>query len=152
MRKWLAKMLLGKDYNVVEVNVAPRKIVKPVHIMIDEILQEFDFAKVHYVMQELNWTWVKHPANGFKSFDDIEHAEVAVPSIDTLKLGAVHRIWAAIEEAQRPENAENSEHCPYIVSSGGFKATVYKDKEGLISWIDLEFVLTEWDSIYDEID
>jgi hypothetical protein len=150
MRKWLAKKLLGKDYTVVETNVAPRKIVKPIHIMIDEILQEFDFNKVHYVMQELNWTWVKQPVNGFKSFEDIEHAEMGVPSLDRIKMAAVERIWSAIDEAQNPINSENSEDCPYTCSSGGFQATVYKDKEGLISLIALEFVLTEWDSTYEE--
>ncbi len=149
MKKWLAKILLGNEYKNIEENPQP---ILGLREMIRDIIDNFDFNKVHYVMQELNWKWVDAPEGGFKSYEELENAPTRVPSIEHIKEMARARMKNAIAEALSIEHSDIDENCPYISSSGGLKATVFKDKLGRISHIGLEFILTDWESNYDEID
>lgn len=150
MRKWLAKILLGKDYEILE-NTSRGKQLKNKYQMIKEIIDNFNFDKVHYVMTELNWEWV-HLEKEVKTFEDIENAPRRIPTVEELKMAAIQRMESAIDEAEKPEHKGIDENCPFTSASGGFKTTVFKDKKGRISWIELQFVLTDWESMYDELD
>lgn len=152
MRKWLAKILLGKDYKILETpNRKKKELFKNKYQMIKEIIDNFNFDKVHYVMTELNWEWVQLEKEAY-TFEDIENAPKRVPTIEELKMAAINRIECAIEEAEKKEHAKIDENYPFSSASGGFKTTVFKDKKGRISWIELQFVLTDWESAYDETD
>ena len=51
-----------------------RVYLDPVNKMIDDIIENFDFKRVHSVMEHLNWKWI----------------DKGVPSIDDLKDTARH--------------------------------------------------------------
>ena len=93
--------------------------------MMFDILNNFDFEKVHVVMKSLNWTW--YP-NG-------------VPTVDDITFSARERIESVIKACLL--DAKPSEE--YFVSSGGLKATAIKDDYGQITFLQLEFVVVSWD-------
>lgn len=95
--------------------------------MIDNILDNFDFEKCRKAMIHLNWTWGFVPE---------------IPSIERMKDAAVQRIHSAIDVAKKSKNS----HFTYFSSSGGFKASVWKNRYGHIEGINLEFILTGWES------
>ena len=80
------------------------------------ILQNFDFGKVHKVMQALNWTW---------------HGD-GVPSVATIKQRASELLAGCNEVGQE-------------VHEGGFSARCYLGELGHKCW-SLEFVLESWES------
>jgi hypothetical protein len=102
-------------------------INKKEYELVDEVLKHFDFKKCHKVMKHLDWGW---------GFDE------QIPTVDRLKERGRDRIISAIEGIK--ENKKHHHLEGYFSSSGGLKATVYKNKYGLITNIILEFVLTEW--------
>lgn len=95
--------------------------------MIENILDNFDFYKCWNVMMMLQWGW------GFNS---------EVPSIETLRNAAVERLKGAMSLAK----LGNSHMSSYWTSSGGLKATAWKNRYNQIEGIHLEFVLTDWES------
>lgn len=95
--------------------------------MIENILDNFDFYKCWNVMTMLQWGW------GFNS---------EVPTIEILRNAAIDRLKNAMSLAK----AGNSHMSSYWVSSGGLKATAWKNKYNHIEGIRLEFVLTDWDA------
>ena len=97
--------------------------------MIADILNEFDFDKVHLVMKSLSWRW------GF---------DAKIPSIDDLRYASRERMEGAMKGCL--DDKTFGVDTPYVNSSGGLKATTYKDIYGQINYLQLEFVLTEWDS------
>lgn len=96
--------------------------------MVSDVLDNFDFAKCWIAMRTLNWTW---------GFDNQQ------PSIFELKTSAEERMKSAIKYAKQNKEGHQS---PYYVSSGGLKATVWKNMYNHIISVQLEFVLTDWDS------
>ena len=98
--------------------------------MIANILNEFDFIRVHEVMVCLNWEWCN---NG-------------IPSIDKLRNAARKRMDDAIKYCIY----EGTANIPYHSSSGGLKATVEKNIYGQIDFIGLEFVVSSWETIAEE--
>jgi len=100
------------------------EFVSKVDILINEILEEFDFERVSIVMEALDWRW---------STDGI-------PSISLMKDHARRLIRSAAQDM-----AANSEQ-KWTVGSGGFEATVtnYPD-EGIAAT--LRFVVTEWTTV-----
>ena len=96
--------------------------------MIDDIIENFDFEKCHFVMTKLKWSWVR-----------------GIPTIDDLKRAAIQRMEQAIEGA-----LDKKDILPlnsyYFSSSGGLKATAWRNRYGHLEAINLEFVLAEWDS------
>ena len=99
--------------------------------MIANILNEFDFIKIHQVMVCLDWQWMYN--NG-------------IPTIDGLRNAARKRIDSAIKGCI----GEGTANIPYSASSGGLKATVEKNIYGQIDFIELEFVVSSWDTTAEE--
>lgn len=97
--------------------------------MIEDVLEHFDFEKCHYVMTKLRWFWFGR----------------GVPTIEDLKDSARQRLESAIKGA-----TDKKDRLPlnsyYFCSSGGLKATAWRNRYGHLEAINLEFVLTEWDS------
>lgn len=95
--------------------------------MIENIIECFDFDRCQFVMRNTGWTW------GFNGY---------FPTVDDLKRAARERIKNAIEIAKK----EKHSNYPYYCSSGGLKATARVNRYGHIYSIELEFILTSWDS------
>lgn len=89
-----------------------------------EILNNFDFEKVHRVMEFLNWTWVTKK-NGRK-----------IPSVKKMKKRASLLIDEALKSLKKSEVTE------YSAETGGFEAYAFYGEEGLE--ITLKFVVDEW--------
>lgn len=81
---------------------------------IKKILKNFDFDRVHDVMEHLNWGW--------------KDTDGKVPSIDQLK-----------ELAKKLLNEVSEKDEFYNISTGGFRAFKYENGS-----LELEFVLTDW--------
>lgn len=97
--------------------------------LINEILANFDFEKVHKTMTLLDWRWVGR----------------GVPSINEIRDSASERLESAIEQVISSKNKEHHD-IGWISSSGGLKATAWKNKKGKLEKLSLEFVLTDWDT------
>jgi len=96
-------------------------------LMIEEIIDNFDFYKCWTVMKVLEWSWGIQPE---------------IPNVDRLKTAAVSRLKDAMELAKKGENHKFT----YFSSSGGLKGSAWKNRYGHIEAIRLEFVLTDWDA------
>jgi hypothetical protein len=97
--------------------------------MIDEIIDNFDFVKCHVVMTLLNWEW----------------AGRGIPTVEDLKVSAVNRLESAIKGVLDKKEILPL-HSYYFSSSGGLKATAWRNRYGHLEGINLEFVLSEWES------
>ncbi len=97
--------------------------------LINEVFENFDFNEVHKVMKLMNWKWV--------SYDTYK-----VPSLEKIKKSAQTRIENAIEVAK--QNKYKHREVEYFSSSGGIKASVWKNIYGQITNIQLQFILSEW--------
>jgi hypothetical protein len=97
--------------------------------MIEDVLEHFDFDKCYLAMKALKWQWFS----------------VGIPSVEDLKYSARERLESAIKGA-----TDKKDILPlnsyYVSSSGGLKATAWRNRYGHLDAINLEFVLTEWDS------
>ena len=93
--------------------------------MMFDIINNFDFEKVHIAMNHLGWTWYS----------------IGSPTVDDLRFAARERIESVIKSCLLDGNPNDE----YISSSGGLKATAIKDDYGQITFLELEFVLTSWD-------
>ena len=69
-----------------------------------KFLQDFDFDRVHKVMEALGWTWAQH--DGCRT-----------PTVDELKLFALGLVRQAIQDSEKTKK-------PSDLSSGGFVARV----------------------------
>ena len=101
------------------------------HDVVWEILENFDFDRVHSVMEFLGWTWHKH-------FPD-KPEQVYVPDVNQLRTEARRRLISAIEWARDNEGKQ------YLSSSGGFEVTVEIDEWGK-AWASLKFIVADWDN------
>lgn len=93
--------------------------------MMFDIINNFDFQKVHDTMKYLNWTW--YPKG--------------VPTVDNIIFGAREKIESVIKVCLLEAKPDEE----YFVSSGGLKATAIKNEYGQITFLQLEFVLTSWE-------
>ena len=99
--------------------------------LIDEVITNFDFYKCQLMMEYMGWKWMTN--NGYRNptkYDLIESAK--------------ERIQSAIEGSK--ESGRMTLNEAYYSSSGGLKASVYKNRYNQITFIRLEFVLTDWDA------
>ena len=96
---------------------------------INEIIANFDFEKVNKTMIALDWKW----------------GDEGVPNIKELKESAIERLESAIKQVLSPDNKEHH-NTAWISSSGGLKATAWKNKKDKLEKLQLEFVLTDWDT------
>jgi hypothetical protein len=101
--------------------------------MVQEVLDHFDWIKCHQTMNLLNWEWYF----------------VGVPTIGDLKECAQKLFETAIQGVKNPSINYNSF---YFVATGGLKAIAWKNKFGHIVQLELEFVLTSWESDGDYFD
>jgi hypothetical protein len=92
--------------------------------MIDEIIDKFNFERVHIAMTALDWQWATTAGNGY-----------AIPTLTKLKAMARTLLRESFNETQ--------------VSSGGFVATYHPKDELTSEYFDLKFVLHHADS-YDD--
>lgn len=86
-----------------------------------EILQEFDYDKVHKVMNFLNWTYAFNPN---------------VPSFEELKAFSLEQMLYCVNRA-----IEYKSKC--TTECGGFHVIVDPDEKNF--YIRLSFSLTSWD-------
>ena len=93
--------------------------------VIEEILENFDFDKVHKVMEALDWKWV-----GGGTQD-------GVPSVYRLIKKAEELLKDCVNEI------EHRNTNTLVLSTGGFKATCVKYDDGEIV-LELEFVLSNF--------
>ena len=107
----------------------PKIYFDPVNEMIDDIMDEFDFAKVHMTMDYLGWKWVGEAVD-----------------IDMLRKEA-RRLLKGAAQARLGEFIDEHWEQGILNGTGGFQATAFCDatKTKIIA-LDLKFVLTEWDS------
>jgi len=100
--------LLGKMLNKDEVEK------EPLDKMIDEIMDEFNFARVHKAMVALDWKWASS-----KSY---------IPSMDDLRETAESLLRGAAESRLGDYKGEHWE-LGIINGTGGFQATAYCDED-----------------------
>jgi hypothetical protein len=105
------------------------EIHKKEYELIIEILENFDFDKCEKVMKHLNWTWWNNSNS---------------PTVQELRESAKQRIEDSIINLKKEEKWHYSQ--PYMSSSGGVCAHVWKNRYGKICNIQLQFILTEWDT------
>ena len=99
--------------------------------MINEIIANFDFERVKKTMEALNWEWA---------------ITKGIPNIEQLKENAIERLERAIELSTSPDNVKYHHHVGWISSSGGFKAVAWKNKKGKLKKLQLEFIVSDWDT------
>ena len=93
--------------------------------MMFDIMNHFDYDKVHNVMKHLEWEWYGK----------------GIPTVDDIRFAARERIESVIKTCLSEANPNEE----YFSSSGGLKATAIKDDYGQITFLQLEFILTGWD-------
>jgi len=98
--------------------------------MINEVLANFDFDKVHKTMTLLNWVWA---------------GSDGVPTKAELKEAAEYHMNGAIEQVLSPDNKSHTD-CAWISASGGFKAMAWRTKRNKLARVQLEFMVTDWDA------
>jgi hypothetical protein len=91
---------------------------------INDLIDDFDFQRVHIAMTALDWQWQTTEGNGH-----------AVPSIAKLKGMARHLLRESIKNK--------------VVASGGFVAKYHPKVDNDSEYFSLQFVLTEKDSFED---
>lgn len=93
---------------------------------INNIIENFNWEKVHWVMDALGWTWAT--------------TQNEVPSIGALLGCAMNLLHDAYDSAL-------VEKTTYIKATGGFRATAFVDEETKeIYELRLVFELTSWES------
>ena len=122
--------LLGKMLNKDEVEK------EPVDKMIDEIMDEFNFAKVHKTMVALDWKWAVTSNN-------------KVPTMDELRKEA-ERLLRDAADVRLDMFKEEPWESPIYCSTGGFSAAAWcnEDKTKIIR-LDLDFIVSSWSARID---
>jgi hypothetical protein len=104
----------------------------PTEAMIDEIMEEFNFAKVFRAMDALDWKW------GTFSGDK------GTPSVDDLRKTAEYLLRGAAK-SRLGDSKDSHWELGIINATGGFQATAYCDEDKTkITALSLQFVVTEW--------
>lgn len=87
---------------------------------VKEIIEEFDFDKVHNVMTHLNWKWGDE-----------------IPTMVKIMVKASEMLEEVYSESETSKK-------DFFIGTGGFEAQAYYE-EGTIK-LQLKFVLTSWDN------
>jgi hypothetical protein len=116
-----------------KLNPVEVKPVDPLVTMVDDILSEFDFEKVHDTMVALDWKWYStHPS---------------VPSIRDLK-DTARQLLISVYNLRKDEYKETHSEVPVTCGTGGFRATALSNDDGVVDFLKLEFIVTEWEVTY----
>jgi hypothetical protein len=119
-----------------KISGTPVKQKLTVEDMIDEIMEEFDFARVRKAMVALDWKW--------------GGSDYRIPNIDELREAAEERLRDAVELRLGGYRDEHHE-VGIISATGGFKATAFcNETKTKITGLKLEFIVTDWDSFNEE--
>jgi hypothetical protein len=117
-----------------KMNPQPQLDVDPVEEMIDGIMENFEWKRVHEVMDYLNWQW-----RG-------EFVTVAMlkDTADQLLRGAINSRFG--------EFIDESDEIGIANSTGGLEAKAWcnEDKTHIVR-LELKFVLDSWDESIDEL-
>jgi len=107
--------------------------------MINDIVKEFDYVKVHNVMVFLDWKWAA------LHFLYEDHDGSMIPTLEMLRKHSIQKMFDVVEKLeQNPEPTKE-----YITGSGGLRVSAYKENN-LITYINLEFILTNWSAFIDD--
>jgi hypothetical protein len=119
--------------NKMNPNSTEKMYLDPVNKMIDDIMDEFNFAKVQNVMDHLGWKWVGEYV-----------------TIEMLREKAEHLLRGAAE-ARLGQYKDTHWEQGIINGTGGFQAMAFcnEDKTKIVG-LDLKFVLAEWDESIEE--
>jgi hypothetical protein len=122
--------LLGKMLNEDEVEK------EPLDKMIDEIMDEFNFAAVHKTMVALDWKWAVTSNN-------------KVPTMDELRTEA-ERLLRDAADVRLDMFKEEPWESPIFCNTGGFSAAAWcnEDKTKIIR-LDLDFIVSSWSARID---
>ena len=102
--------------------------------MIDEIIKEFDYDRVHNCMVALNWKWALAVNSRYGGLSVYQ-----TPDIETLQIANMEHLYGLVQEAECDSRAT----CDCQIRTGGFRYEVYK-KNNVITDIILSFVVTDW--------
>ena len=119
-----------------KISGTPVKQKLTVEDMIDEIMEEFNFARVYKAMVSLDWRWIS--------------SKNKIPSIESLRKEAERLLRGAAES--RLGNFIDTHHEVGIISAtGGFKATAWcNEAKTEITGLRLEFIVADWDTFNEE--
>jgi len=108
---------------------------EPVDEMIDEIMDEFNFATVHKAMVALDWKWATS-----KNY---------IPTMDELRKEA-ERLLRDAADVRLDMFKDESWESPILCSTGGFSAAAWCDEDKTkITRLDLEFIVSSWSARID---
>jgi len=99
---------------------------------VEEVIENFDFEKVHKIMEILDWRWAGAGSNELP----------AVPTVEKMK-ERVKNMFKCMEDQIAEECDEGADAWPKSVSTGGFRATI--DDEYI-----LEFILEEYETFTED--
>ena len=118
--------LLGKVLN-------KNKVEKdPLEKMIDEIMDEFNFAQVLKTMEALDWKWATDSG-------------LSIPDMNELKATAEQLLRSAAE-SRLGDYKDSHWELGIINGTGGFQATAYCDEDKTrITALDLSFIVEHFD-------
>jgi hypothetical protein len=118
--------LLGKMLNEDEVEK------EPLDKMIDEIMDEFNFAIVHKTMVALDWRWID--------------SENKIPSIESLRKEA-ERLLRDAADIRLDMSKDEDWNSSIICSFGGFSAAAWCNEDKTkITRLNLDFIVSSWRS------
>lgn len=111
--------------------------VNQTEVMINNIINEFDFLKVQAAMEALNWRWV---STNNQVPTTLKLRETA---IELLRDAAKCRLGGFIDEHYE---------VPIVCGTGGFEATAYCNEDKTeITFLKLQFVVAEWEADLDDL-
>jgi hypothetical protein len=97
--------------------------------MVEQVLENFNFNKVYLTMKALGWTW---------------GMQTTPPTVEDLKRTAEYLLRGSIDGAIKSRDLREWEG--YLHATGGFKATAYRNRHKHIVSVQLEFIVTQWES------
>lgn len=111
--------------------------INQTEVMINNIINEFDFLKVQAAMEALNWRWV---STNNQVPTTLKLRETA---IELLRDAAKCRLGGFIDEHYE---------VPIVCGTGGFEATAYCNEDKTeITFLKLKFVVAEWEADLDDL-
>lgn len=133
MKDKIVKWLIGDQYKIVPREEVKVRSVKSRKELIEECIENLDFARIQDVMEALDWKWFNLNR---------------IPTLKELKEAAEERLFLACAVAFDPDvNPTGKNPGPYHSDSGGFRAEVLLNETGsFIDYVKISFVVADWDA------